>query len=181
MSRIGYLPIKKEDNVNWEINSGLIKIIGPLGELTVQIPIGITVEEKEGLIVVNRTGNSKHTKALHGLFRSLLNNAIIGVSEGFNKQLELHGIGYKAVVEGQKLTLNVGFSHPVIFEAPEGIEFNVQKNTINIKGINKEKVGQIAAKIRSIRKPEPYKGKGIRYTGEYVRRKAGKTVKAAMS
>lgn len=181
MSRIGYLSIGKSPAVTLEQNQDVVNVSGPMGKLSVAIPSGIQITVEGDTIMVNRVKNTKQVKSLHGLTRALLANAVTGVTNGFTKQLEMHGIGYKATVEGEKLTLNVGFSHPVVFEAPTGIEFSVQKNVISIKGIDKGDVGQIAAKIREIRKPEPYKGKGIRYIGEYVRRKAGKTVKSAAS
>src|SRR3990167_5134843 len=166
MSRIGYQKINKNKEVKLEINPDIVNITGPMGKQSLVIPDGIVIKETDGVISIDRVRNTKQTKALHGLTRALLNNAITGVSQGFNKQLEMHGIGYKANVEVDRLTLNVGFSHPVVFDAPEGITFTVQKNIIDIKGIDKGNVGQIAAKIRSVRKPEPYKGKGIRYVGE---------------
>lgn len=181
MSRIGYLSIKKNPDVVLEQNQDGVNVSGPMGKLTVPIPLGIQIIEEGDTIMVSRAKSTKQVKSLHGLTRALLANAVIGVTNGFTKQLEMHGIGYKATVEGERLTLNVGFSHPVVFEAPTGIEFSVQKNVISVKGIDKGDVGQIAAKIREVRKPEPYKGKGIRYVGEYVRRKAGKTVKSASS
>lgn len=177
MSRIGNKEIILPSEVTLEIAPNLVKINGPKGQLEVAIPRGIEVVISEQTALVKR--KSDNFKALHGLVRSLLANAIEGVEKGFEKKLELHGVGYRAVLEGNVLNLSLGFSHPVKVTAPEGIQFKVEKNTIIISGIDKQSVGQVSAEIRSYRKPEPYKGKGVRYSDEIVRRKAGKAAKAA--
>lgn len=179
MSRIGTRLITIPSGVTTTLEDGHMRVTGPKGELTVVINHRINVSVQDDAISVNRSGNDKMARALHGLTRQLIANAVTGVSQGFTKRLEMHGIGYRAQTDGSQLTLTVGFSHPVIVQAPEGITFNVDKNTnIAVSGIDKERVGQIAAEIRAVKKPEPYKGKGIRYEGEYVRRKAGKAAKA---
>jgi large subunit ribosomal protein L6 len=148
---------------------------GPLGELSQQIPRRITVEQKDGELVVTRPTERGEDRALHGLTRTLVANMVLGVTKGFEKALEIQGVGYRATLRGTDLELNVGYSHSVPFKAPAGITFDVPVPTqIVVKGIDKQQVGQIAAEIRSVRPPEPYKGKGIRYAGEYVRRKVGK-------
>jgi large subunit ribosomal protein L6 len=177
MSRIGNKEIILPSGVTLEITPTLIKINGPKGQLEVNVPRGIEVELSDQSVLVKR--KSDNFKAFHGLVRSLLANAIEGVEKGFEKKLELHGVGYRAALEGNDLNLSLGFSHPVKVTAPEGIQFKVEKNTIIVSGIDKQSVGQVSAKIRSYRKPEPYKGKGVRYSDEIVRRKAGKAAKAA--
>jgi large subunit ribosomal protein L6 len=174
MSRIGKQPITIPDNVEVKIDKGEIEIKGPKGKLTQVIPdeIEVTIKEKE--IVVALKKKIKNSPALWGLLRTLIFNMIQGVTEGYEKQLEIEGVGYRATLQGNKLVLNIGFSHPVEIEAPAGIEFKVERNIITVSGIDKQLVGQVAAKIRSKRKPEPYKGKGIHYVGEVIRRKAGK-------
>jgi large subunit ribosomal protein L6 len=174
MSRIGKQPITIPDNVEVKIDKGEIKLKGPKGELTQAIPdeIEVTIKEKE--IVVALKKKTKNSPALWGLLRTLIFNMIQGVTEGYEKQLEIEGVGYRATLQGNKLVLNIGFSHPVEIEAPAGIEFKVERNLITVSGIDKQLVGQVAAEIRSKRKPEPYKGKGIHYVGEVIRRKAGK-------
>jgi large subunit ribosomal protein L6 len=174
MSRIGKQPIAIPDNVEVKIDKGEIKLKGPKGELTQAIPdeIEVTIKEKE--IVVALKKKTKNSPALWGLLRTLIFNMIQGVTEGYEKQLEIEGVGYRATLQGNKLVLNIGFSHPVEIEAPAGIEFKVERNLITVSGIDKQLVGQVAAEIRSKRKPEPYKGKGIHYVGEVIRRKAGK-------
>jgi large subunit ribosomal protein L6 len=150
-------------------------INGPLGELSQQVPGRMTVEHGDGEILVKRPTERGEDRALHGLTRSLIANMVEGVTRGFTKSLEIQGVGYRAALRGTDLELNVGFSHPVIRKAPEGITFDVPApNQVVVKGIDKQKVGQVAAEIRAVRPPEPYKGKGIRYEGEYVRRKVGK-------
>jgi large subunit ribosomal protein L6 len=150
-------------------------INGPLGELSQQVPQRMKVEESDGELVVTRPTERGEDRALHGLTRSLVANMVEGVTKGFTKSLEIQGVGYRAALRGTDLELNVGFSHPVIRKAPEGITFDVPApNQVVVKGIDKQKVGQVAAEIRAVRPPEPYKGKGIRYEGEYVRRKVGK-------
>lgn len=179
MSRIGTQNIAIPDGVKLENGSDILTLSGPLGSLSVRMHDKIHVEESQDAITVTRLKDDTESRSLHGLVRMLIANSIIGVTQGFSKQLELHGIGYKASLEGDTLTLQLGYSHPILIKAPEGIQFSVQKNTITVRGIDKQKVGQISAIIREKRKPEPYKGKGIRYTNEHVRRKAGKTAKSA--
>ena len=148
---------------------------GPLGELAQQVPQRITIEQNDGEIVVTRPTERGEDRALHGLTRSLVANMVEGVTKGFEKALEIQGVGYRASMRGTDLELNVGYSHPVVMKAPDGISFDVPAPTqVIVKGIDKQRVGQVAAEIRSVRPPEPYKGKGIRYVGEYVRRKVGK-------
>jgi large subunit ribosomal protein L6 len=148
---------------------------GPLGELAQQVPQRITIEQNDGEIVVSRPTERGEDRALHGLTRSLVANMVEGVTKGFEKALEIKGVGYRASMRGTDLELNVGYSHPVVMKAPDGISFDVPAPTqVIVKGIDKQRVGQVAAEIRSVRPPEPYKGKGIRYVGEYVRRKVGK-------
>lgn len=175
MSRIGVLPIQIPDNVEFTINKNVVKVKGPKGELERTIPGAMIIKEEEGQVIVERPTNSKKHRSLHGLTRSLIANMVEGVVNGFGKNLQIEGVGYRAKKEGNKLVLNVGYSHPVTIEPPEGIEIDVPKATsISVRGIDKEKVGQIAAQIRDIRPPEPYKGKGIRYQDEKVVRKVGK-------
>jgi large subunit ribosomal protein L6 len=148
---------------------------GPLGELAQQVPQRITIEQSDGEIVVTRPTDRGEDRALHGLTRSLVANMVEGVTKGFEKALEIQGVGYRASMRGTDLELNVGYSHPVVMKAPDGITFDVPVPTqVIVKGIDKQRVGQVAAEIRAVRPPEPYKGKGIRYAGEYVRRKVGK-------
>src|SRR5215216_284837 len=175
MSRIGKSPIPLPSGVNVSISPGRVMVNGPLGELSQQLPQRIAVEQQEGQIVVTRPTERGQDRALHGLTRSLVSNMVEGVTKGFEKTLEIQGIGYRASLRGTTLELNVGFSHAVTVEPPLGISFEVPQPTqIIVKGIDKQKVGQIASEIRRVRPPEPYKGKGIRYQGEYVRRKLGK-------
>lgn len=175
MSRIGRKPIPLPQGVEVSIEGNRVAVKGPLGTLEREFPDGVTIEKQEGVLVVHRRSDEPRDKALHGLSRTLLNNMVIGVTQGFSKALEIVGVGYRAAKQGRKLTLTVGYSHPVEIEPPPGIEIEVPAPTkIVVKGTDKEKVGQVAAFIRSVRKPEPYKGKGIRYEGEVIRRKAGK-------
>lgn len=176
MSRIGKLPITIPNGVDVKIDDSSMTIKGPKGELSHQMPGLISAGIENGSIVVARQNESKQSRALHGLNRSLIANMVEGVSNGFNKVLEIVGVGYRAEVQGKNLTLSVGFSHPIIFQAPPEIDLTVDGGTrISVSGIDKQLVGQVAAIIRSFKKPEPYKGKGIKYDGEHVRRKAGKT------
>lgn len=181
MSRIGNKIINISEQVKVEKNNQSLIVRGPKGELVVPVHPKIEVEIAEDTISVKRRNNDRLSRSLHGLTRTLIANAVNGVLEGFEKKLEFKGVGYRAAVEGNVLTLNVGFSHPVKFEAPDGITITTAKNQIIVSGINKEVVGEVAAKIRDIRKPEPYKGKGIRYIDEHIRRKAGKTAKTGGS
>jgi len=180
MSNVGKVQIKIPEDVNIELHDTLIKVKGLKGELSRELPNEVTVVKEDNIIKVSRKSEDKKARELHGLIRALISNMVQGVSDGFEKKLKMVGVGYKAQVEGDKITLNVGFSHPVEIEAPKGISFKVEKNTmITISGIDKELVGRLAAKIRAIKKPEPYKGKGIMYDGEKIRRKAGKALKSA--
>ncbi|PIE35845.1 50S ribosomal protein L6 [candidate division KSB3 bacterium] len=176
MSRIGKKPIEIPQGVKIDIKNSLCTVQGPLGTLDYTLPAGIAVEVQDTRLVVTRATDQKRHRALHGLVRSLVNNMVTGVSAGFTKSLEIVGIGYRAKKEGNVLNLAVGYSHPIDFPVPEGITIDVEgQNKVIVKGIDKQKVGQIAADIRKIRKPEPYKGKGIRYSDEVIRRKVGKT------
>lgn len=181
MSRVGKLPIIIPENVKVEIGQEVVKVIGPRGELTWTFPRNIVLNTGEDGLRVSTKGHTKAAKAMHGTARALISNMVVGVSEGWSKVLELVGAGYRATSQGNTLSLTVGYSHPVEIEAPEGITFKVEKSDITIEGNDKELVGQISAKIRAVRPPEPYKGKGIRYKDEVVLRKAGKAAKAAGS
>jgi large subunit ribosomal protein L6 len=176
MSRVGLNPIPVPSGVEVTVTGRTVAVKGPKGELSQELPETITAEVSDGLVQVKRTEEQRTARALHGLSRALLANMVIGVSEGFTKELEIVGVGYRAIAQGdRKLELQLGFSHPVHIEAPEGISFSVPVPTqVIISGADKQAVGQVAADIRSIRKPEPYKGKGVRYKDERVRRKAGK-------
>ncbi len=179
MSRIGRSPIPVPSGVTVEVTGGHVKVSGPKGTLERDLPRDITVRQDDGTLLVERPDDERHHRALHGLTRSLVNNMVVGVTEGFQKDLEIVGVGYRATGQGpSRIELSVGYSHPVVMEAPEGITFEVPAPTrISVKGIDKQAVGQVAADIRRLRKPEPYKGKGVRYAGEVVRRKAGKAAK----
>ena len=175
MSRIGKQPIAIPDGVNVAVDPGRVTVNGPLGELTQNVPARMLIEKEDGQLLVKRPTERGDDRALHGLTRSLVANMVEGVTNGFEKRLEIQGVGYRASLRGTALELNVGYSHPVVIDAPAGITFEVPVQTeIVVKGIDKQQVGEIAAEIRAVRKPEPYKGKGIRYRGEYVRRKVGK-------
>jgi large subunit ribosomal protein L6 len=175
MSRIGRQPIEIPSTVSVAISPGRVQVNGPLGELVQQVPVRMAIEHAEGQIVVTRPTERGEDRALHGLTRSLVANMVQGVTQGFEKHLELHGVGYRAQLKGTELELAVGFSHPVTVKPRAGITFEVPApNQIVVKGIDKQAVGQTAAEIRKVRPPEPYKGKGIRYQGEVVRRKVGK-------
>ncbi len=181
MSRIGNQPVPIGENVEFSLGAdNVITVKGEKGSDTLRIHPDITVEKSNGEIVVKRNSDAKDVRSLHGLYRSLISNMITGVSEGYEKQLEIIGVGYRATLSGDVLELNIGYSHPIYFVPPDDISLEVDTKTkknpiIKVKGTNKEMVGQVAAKIRSLRKPEPYKGKGIRYIDERVRRKAGKS------
>ena len=179
MSRIGNAPVPIPSGVEIQLSGSSITVKGPKGQLSQEIPGSITVAQEDGQILVRRPDDERESRALHGLTRSLVNNMVVGVTEGFRKELDIVGVGYRAAVQGAgKLDLSLGFSHPVVVEAPAGIEFVVPQPTrIEVHGIDKQLVGQVAANIRSLRKPEPYKGKGVRYVDERVRRKAGKAGK----
>ncbi len=178
MSRIGRQPVALPSNVQVTIgDDNHVTVKGPRGELSRQFPKTITISRDEGNLVVTRPNDEGKQRALHGLSRTLLNNMVTGVTNGFTKTLEVQGVGYRAQVQGSSLQLALGFSHPVIIAPPQGITFAVEGPRINVQGNDKEQVGQVAANIRKLRPPEPYKGKGIRYLGERVRRKAGKAGK----
>jgi large subunit ribosomal protein L6 len=175
MSRIGKQPIELPSGVNVAISPGRVQVNGPLGELSQNVPARMQVEQENGTLTVKRPTDRGDDRALHGLTRSLIANMVEGVTKGFEKRLELQGVGYRASLRGTDLELNVGFSHPVVVKPPQGISFEVPEATsVLVKGIDKQQVGEIAAEVRKVRPPEPYKGKGIRYEGEYVRRKVGK-------
>lgn len=174
MSRIGAQPVTIPAGVTVAVDGQVVKATGPKGELSLELPRGISVQLADGQVTVARSDDSKPSKSLHGLIRSLISNLVIGVNEGYSKQLEINGVGFKVAVSGQKMTLSLGFSHDVNYDLPTGVTATVEQNIITISGIDKQQVGQVAAEIRALRKPEPYKGKGIRYVDEYVIRKAGK-------
>ena len=176
MSRIGKKPIPVAKGVKVSVAGGTVAVEGPKGKLSVPLPAGITADVEDGNVQINRPSDEQKDRALHGLVRSLVANAIEGVTNGFTKELEIQGIGYKAQVEGKDVVLALGYSHPVRFPIPEGIQISVDKQVrMSIKGADKQAVGQVAADIRSLRAPDVYKGKGIRYAGEVVRKKVGKT------
>lgn len=176
MSRVGNLPIAVPAGVAVEQRDGLVHVKGPKGQLSAQLVQNIEMKHEDGELIFTRTSNSKPAKASHGLMRALVGNMVIGVTKGFSKKLEVHGVGYRAEVRGKQLVLNLGYSHPVEFNIPEGIAIEADKtNKITVSGIDKQKVGQVAAEIRDFRKPDHYKGKGVRYEGEQVRLKAGKS------
>jgi large subunit ribosomal protein L6 len=178
MSRIGRSPVPLPSGVEVTIEGRELTVKGPKGTLERRIPGDISVRQEGAEIIVERPDDERENRALHGLVRSLVNNMVQGVSQEFTKELEIIGVGYRANLQGASLDLALGFSHPVKVDAPQGIAFEVPApNRIVVRGIDKEQVGQVAADIRAIRKPEPYKGKGVRYAGEYVARKAGKTAK----
>ena len=175
MSRIGLKPIEIPAGVDVKVDGTTVTVKGPKGELTRNVHPNMTVVVEGNEVIVKRPNDEKENKSLHGLTRTLIHNMVLGVTEGFKKNLEVNGVGYRAAKQGKKLTLNLGYSHPVEMEDPEGVETVVEgQNKITVKGIDKEAVGKFAAEIREVRKPEPYKGKGIRYKGEHIRRKEGK-------
>lgn len=181
MSRIGKLPVPIPQGVTVNIDKNTVTVNGPKGQLTRDFLPDITMAQEDGQIVVTRNSDHRLHKARHGLTRALLNNMIVGVTEGFKRQLQIEGVGYRASVQGKNLVLSVGYSHPVTFEPPAHVSFDVPDRNgreIVVSGIDKEIVGEIAAQIRRVRPPEPYKGKGIRYANERIRRKAGKAGKA---
>ena len=179
MSRIGKMPVAIPSGVEVAIDGSTVTVKGGKGELTRTFSDIMSIKVEDGHVIVERPDDSREAKSLHGLTRTLIHNMIVGVSEGYAKKLELVGVGYRAALKGTDLELQLGYSHPVVVPAPENIAFEVPSQTeIIVKGISKEQVGQVAANIRAWRKPEPYKGKGIRYEGEYVRRKLGKAAKS---
>jgi large subunit ribosomal protein L6 len=176
VSRIGKLPVDVPANTNINLTNNFLEVKGPKGELKRQLHPKMKVEHKDGQIIVSRGNDSKENRSLHGLTRALIANMVEGVNNGFTKKLEIVGVGYKAEMKGKSLVLTIGYSHQIVIALPDTINVNTPTPTeIEISGVDKEMVGKIAAKIRSFRKPEPYKGKGIKYAGEYIRRKAGKT------
>ena len=178
MSRIGRLPISVPSGVEVKIDDSLVTVKGPKGEHQHQIAAPITAVLEDGVITVSRPDDERESRSLHGLTRTLINNLIVGVTDGYSKGLEIVGTGYRVTPRGKDLEFALGYSHPVPFEAPEGIEFAVEgANKVFVKGTDKQQVGYVAAKIRALRAPEPYKGKGVRYAGEQIRRKAGKAGK----
>ena len=179
MSRIGRSPIPVPSGVEVNLGAGSVAVKGPKGSLSRSLPGEITIRQEDGRLLLERPNDERHNRALHGLARSLVNNMVVGVTDGFVKELEIVGVGYRATAQGpSRLELAVGFSHGVPVDAPDGVTFEVPQPTrITVRGIDKEAVGQVAADIRAVRKPEPYKGKGIRYAGEVVQRKAGKAAK----
>jgi len=178
MSRIGLRPIELPEGVEVKIDGNTVTVKGPKGELTKTLHEDMNIKNEDNTVVIERPNDLKEYRSLHGTTRSLIANMVEGVSKGFEKKLEIIGVGYRAQKQGNKVVINAGYSHPVEIEPQDGIEIDVPKNTeLTVKGIDKELVGAVAANIRSIRLPEPYKGKGIRYAGEYVRRKEGKTAK----
>ena len=175
MSRIGKRPIEVPASVTVALSPGRVQVNGPLGELSEHVPQRMKIEQRDGEIVVERPTERGEDRALHGLTRTIIANMVEGVTKGFEKRLEIQGVGYRAALRGQSLELSVGYSHPVVIEPRRGVSFEVPQPTeIVVKGTDKQAVGQLAAEIRKVRPPEPYKGKGIRYQGEYVRRKVGK-------
>lgn len=186
MSRIGRTPIAvpPKVQVNWN-EDNFVTVKGPKGELSYQVPRELTLKLEDGVLTVSRPSDSRPHKAMHGLYRTLINNMVVGVTDGYKKNLEIHGVGYRAAKVGENLVIQVGYSHPVEVQPPTGITLNVEgvdaatkATRVSVSGIDKQLVGEVAAQIRSIRKPEPYKGKGIRFAGEVVRMKAGKAGKA---
>lgn len=179
MSRIGRLPVNVPSGVELTIDGQLVTVKGPKGTLSQVIAEPITVErDDDGAIIVKRPNDERRSRSLHGLSRTLIANMVIGVTDGYSKALEIVGVGYRVQAQGQNLEFALGFSHPVVIEAPDGISFAVESPTkFAVSGIDKQKVGEVAANIRKLRKPDPYKGKGVRYAGEVVRRKAGKAGK----
>jgi large subunit ribosomal protein L6 len=178
MSRIGLRPIPVPGGVDITLEPGKVLVKGPKGELHQDVSQMLKIERENGNVVVSRPNDERRNRQLHGLTRTLIANMVIGVTDGYTKNLEIQGVGYRAALDGKTLVLNVGYSHPVRMEAPDGITFNVETPTrLSVTGIDKQLVGEVAARIRRVRPPEPYKGKGIRYQGEFVRRKAGKAGK----
>lgn len=178
MSRIGQNPINIPAGVNIDLKGTLVKVRGQKGSLEYQVHRDMNISEHDGTVLVNRNSDAREQRAIHGTTRQMIHNMVVGVSEGFSKELEIIGVGYQAQVEGTRLRLQLGYSHDIYFDMPEGITVTANRTEVKIEGIDKQLVGAVAAKIRSFRPPEPYKGKGVRYKGEYVRSKQGKTVGA---
>ncbi len=177
MSRVGKLPIPIPSGVSIEVSERQVKVSGTKGSLEMRLPLGISLEVKDGEAVVARKNDEALMRARHGLSRALLNNMVVGASEGFEKKLELNGVGFRMQVNGSDLKLNLGYSHEVAYKIPEGVSAAVEQNILTLSGVSKQKVGQAAAEIRALRKPEPYKGKGIKYVDERILRKSGKSGK----
>lgn len=177
MSRIGKLPIQIPSGVTITIDPDTITVNGPKGSLSQFTMPGINIKQEGEELLVTRENDEPTNRSRHGLMRSLIHNMVVGVTEGFKKQLELHGVGYRVALAGQQLKMNLGFSHDVMYDIPQGITIAVEQNNMTVSGISKQQVGQVAAEIRALKKPEPYKGKGIRYTDEHIIRKSGKSGK----
>ena len=178
MSRIGQNPINIPAGVNIDLKGALVKVRGQKGSLEYQVHKDMNISEHDGTVLVNRNSDAREQRAIHGTTRQMIHNMVVGVSEGFSKELEIIGVGYQAQVQETRLRLQLGYSHDIYFDMPEGITVTANRTEVKVEGIDKQLVGAVAAKIRSFRPPEPYKGKGIRYKGEYVRSKQGKTVGA---
>ena len=178
MSRIGENPINIPAGVNIDLKGTLVKVKGQKGSLEYQVHKDMNISEHDGTVLVNRNSDAREQRAIHGTTRQMIHNMVVGVSEGFSKELEIIGVGFQAQVQGTRLRLQLGYSHDIYFDMPEGITVTANRTEVKVEGIDKQLVGAVAAKIRSFRPPEPYKGKGIRYKGEYVRSKQGKTVGA---
>ncbi|MGN6752726.1 MAG: 50S ribosomal protein L6 [Intrasporangium sp.] len=178
MSRIGRLPVSVPAGVDVTVSGQDITVKGPKGQLALTVPEPISVEQTDGTLEVKRPNDERDSRSLHGLTRSLINNMVLGVTEGYEKKMEIYGTGYRVAAKGSNLEFSLGFSHPVLVEAPDGITFAVENPTrFSVQGIDKQLVGEVAANIRKLRKPDPYKGKGVRYAGEQIRRKVGKAGK----
>lgn len=177
MSRVGKLPIQIPTGVTITVDSDAIKVSGAKGNLETPQLEGITVKVEDGVLTVTRANDEPKVRAKHGLMRALINNMVVGVSQGFSKKLELNGVGYRVAMQGTDLKLNIGFSHDVIYKVPQGVQVTTEQNNMIVTGIDKQQVGQVAAEIRALKKPEPYKGKGIKYEGERILRKSGKSGK----
>jgi large subunit ribosomal protein L6 len=179
MSRIGRMPVTIPKDVQVDVEGNTVRVKGPKGQMERSFPGDVSIALNDGEVVVSRKGDERNVRALHGMARALINNMVVGVSTGFSKTLQIEGVGYRAEQKGNDLVLALGYSHPIQLEPPEGIQFSVDERakTVTISGYDKERVGQLAADIRKLRPPEPYKGKGLRYLGEHVRRKAGKAGK----
>ena len=178
MSRIGQNPINIPSGINIDLKGTLVKVKGQKGSLEYQVHKDMNISEHDGTVLVNRNSDAREQRAIHGTTRQMIHNMVVGVSEGFSKELEIIGVGYQAQVERTRLRLQLGYSHDIYFDMPEGITVTANRTEVKVEGIDKQLVGAVAAKIRSFRPPEPYKGKGVRYKGEYVRSKQGKTVGA---
>ena len=176
MSRVGLKPITLPDKVSVDVKVGAVVVKGPKGELTTPVPAGISAKVEDGGLTFSRTDEERQTRAFHGLARSLAANAVAGVTSGFERRLAIVGVGYRAIAKGKTVEFNLGYSHPVIFDPPAGVEVVVEDQTkLVVRGVDKQQVGQVAAELRALRKPDPYKGKGVRYEDETIRLKAGKT------